>query len=190
MAKESIMKYLILFLTLLCAPAYAATAEPDNTKSDGIVAYIKDSAITAAVITKFDLQRSISDSKIHVITNNGIVNLSGSINSNVELDELKQIAESTMGVVKVDTTKLKIKKSAHPLADAAITTKVKGLFISDNLFGKTSIPVLRIHVETNNGIVYLSGDADSDEQIDNAIKIAQSVSGVSKVISIVTVVKK
>jgi osmotically-inducible protein OsmY len=40
---------------------------------------------------------------------------------------------------------------------------------------------MSIHVETNNGIVYLSGTADSKKQADNAIAIAQSVEGVKKV---------
>ncbi|MBV8802896.1 MAG: BON domain-containing protein, partial [Gammaproteobacteria bacterium] len=58
-----------------------------------------------------------------------------------------------------------------PLTDTYITAKVKGLFIREKLFGKKDIAAINISVETKNGIVYLSGRVDNNDQIKNAIAI-------------------
>lgn len=92
-----------------------------------------------------------------------------------------QLAESVDGVRDVDTEKLKIKESKHPMDDAYITAKVKGLFIQHDLFSDEDVATMPVSVETNNGIVYLSGTVDNEEQLKNAIKIAKTVKGVNKV---------
>jgi hyperosmotically inducible protein len=185
------MKYLtLLFISLALLMTGPIQAAKSSNKSEGVIAYVQDAAITTAVLTKFKMHRSISDSPIDVTTNNGIASLSGTVNSLVEENELKQLASSSLGVTGVDTTHLTIQKSEHPFKDSGITTKVKALFLKDKLFGDVKVPVIDIHVETNNGIVYLSGKADNLEQIQQAIKIAQSVSDVTKVVSIVEVDRK
>jgi hyperosmotically inducible protein len=55
--------------------------------------------------------------------------------------------------------------------------------------GDKDISIMSIHVETKNGIVYLTGSADNVKEINNAVALAKSVKGVNKVISTVTVVK-
>jgi hyperosmotically inducible periplasmic protein len=61
------------------------------------------------------------------------------------------------------------------------------LFIQNKLFGDTDISALSINIETNNGKVSLSGTASSKQEIDNAIRIAKSVSGVDSVVSSVAI---
>lgn len=67
-------------------------------------------------------------------------------------------------------------------SDTAITTKIKGLYASEKVFGDKDISVFGVTVETKNSIVYLTGRVTSEDQANNAIKIAKSVKGVSKVI--------
>jgi hyperosmotically inducible protein len=86
-----------------------------------------------------------------------------------------------VGVKDVDTSNLQVKKSSQPFTDLVITAKVKGAFIREKLFGVEDITPMSISVETNNGIVYLTGTAETKEQIDNAVKIARSISGVKNV---------
>lgn len=59
------------------------------------------------------------------------------------------------------------------LHDAGITTRVKTALIRE-----PDIHAMDIHVETMNGRVQLSGFAASQKEIDRAIEIATSVSGV------------
>jgi len=75
-------------------------------------------------------------------------------------------------------------------SDTGITTKIKSLFISEKLFGSADISAVTIKVITNNGVVNLSGTADNQLQIDNAIKMSQSVDGVNKVVNEVTIKNK
>ena len=67
-------------------------------------------------------------------------------------------------------------------SDTAITTKIKGLYASEKIFGDKDISVLGISVKTINGIVYLKGKATSEDQVTNAVKIAKNVKGVKRVV--------
>lgn len=67
-------------------------------------------------------------------------------------------------------------KSAKPVADTWITTKVKG-----DLLATKDVSGLDIKVETVNGIVKLSGKVDSQAQIDKASELAKKIDGVHAV---------
>jgi hyperosmotically inducible protein len=60
--------------------------------------------------------------------------------------------------------------------DAAITTKVK-----TKLLGNSITEGLKVHVETNHGVVELSGFVQTAGQREQAGKLAQSVPGVKAV---------
>jgi|CXWL01.1.fsa_nt_gi hyperosmotically inducible protein len=69
---------------------------------------------------------------------------------------------------------------ANPKAfvkDSAITTKIKTKLAAEHI---TSLG--RIHVDTdNNGVVYLTGSARTQEAIDKAVSIARETEGVKSV---------
>lgn len=60
--------------------------------------------------------------------------------------------------------------------DASITTKVKAKMIADK-----QVSALDINVETFKGVVYLSGVADNQQEVDKADAIARGVPGVKSV---------
>ena len=66
--------------------------------------------------------------------------------------------------------------SDQPVEDTWITTKVKSSLLAD-----TDTSGLQIEVETNNGVVGLSGQLDSQEQVDAAVRIAEGIEGVVEV---------
>lgn len=68
-----------------------------------------------------------------------------------------------------------------------ITAKIKGVFIREKLFGDKPMYVTGIHVETKEGVVYLTGKADNQAQIDSAISLAKSIKGVMDVNSTVEI---
>src|SRR5918911_1230006 len=57
--------------------------------------------------------------------------------------------------------------------DGWITTKIKSEFAVDKLVSAT-----KIHVNTDNGVVHLSGVAKSRDEANRAIEIARNVKGV------------
>jgi hyperosmotically inducible protein len=140
-----------------------------------------DTTITNDIKTKIANDATVNKTNVDVSTVNGVVNIAGVVNSESEASTLVQIAQSCQGARDVDTSKLTVKDSKQPFVDAAITAKVKGVFVREKLFGKEDISAMGIKVETNNGVVYLTGTVESKAQSDNAVSLAQGVKGVKQV---------
>ena len=66
--------------------------------------------------------------------------------------------------------------SAQPVDDTWITTKVKSSLLADTVVAGT-----KIDVDTVNGVVFLTGTASTQAQVDQAKKVAAGIQGVSKV---------
>ena len=62
------------------------------------------------------------------------------------------------------------------ISDAAITTKVKAAILADRM-----LKVMQIKVETNEGVVRLSGTVDTSKAAARATKVAKKVKGVKSV---------
>ncbi|SHG41977.1 BON domain-containing protein [Massilia sp. CF038] len=73
-------------------------------------------------------------------------------------------------------------KTGKVVADSVITTKVKA-----DLFKEPELSAMGIHVETEKGVVMLSGFVDSKADADKAVRLAKSVEGVSQVKSAIKV---
>jgi hyperosmotically inducible protein len=72
--------------------------------------------------------------------------------------------------------------TSKAVADTAITTKVKA-----NIFKEPDLSALAIHVETEKGVVMLSGFVESKAEAEKAERLARSVDGVAKVRSALVV---
>lgn len=70
----------------------------------------------------------------------------------------------------------KQESTGEALDDSVITTKVKAAFVQD-----AKVSALRIGVETQKGIVQLSGFAASPQEAQQAGQLAQTVPGVKAV---------
>ncbi len=68
------------------------------------------------------------------------------------------------------------------VSDAVITTKIKA-----DLFKEPELSAMAIHVETEKGVVMLSGFVDKKADADKAVRLAKSVEGVSQVKSAIKV---
>jgi hyperosmotically inducible periplasmic protein len=81
-----------------------------------------------------------------------------------------------------DKTRDAAGKTRVAASDTAITTKVKA-----GLVKEPNLDSLGIHVETEKGVVMLSGFVNSKEEADKAVKVAKGVEGVSSVKSAIKV---
>lgn len=194
MITKKILTPLICSLCLvLTQPAWAGSKVDDLTNDAVKVAnktinLVKDSSITAYIYAQIALDNNLSQLNINVTTDKGVVTLEGTVNADSEAGSAIQIASSAAGVTAVDASHLKVKKSSQPFTDMVITAKVKGTFIREKLFDDKDLSN-KISVETKNGVVYLSGTAASSTQVQNARKLVQAISGVSRVESTIEVVK-
>lgn len=69
-----------------------------------------------------------------------------------------------------------MEKVGQDFSDTGITASVMALYVKD-----TSLNIFKINVETNNGVVTLSGTVDNNAEYQKAISLAQSVDGVKSV---------
>jgi len=174
---KNIVKFtLIIWMLLLAQYSFAK----DTTN-------IPDPNISSSVHNRLFADSSLSGTNIKVTTTNGVVSLSGNVDSETQASTATEIAQSTPGVQDVDTSHLTIKGSQQPVSDAVITAKIKGIFLQQKLFGDKDVAVMSIKVETNDGVVSLSGTADTQAQISNAIRLARSISGVKDVKSTIQI---
>ncbi len=152
---------------------------------------LSDNEITNKVKMKIseDPMLRHSQMNVNINTDHQVVSFSGVVSSESEASTLVELAQSTVDVKDVNTTDLKVKDSKQPLSDTFLTAKVKGKFLKEKLFGDKEVSAWTIKVETNNGVVYLTGTADNKEQVENAVKLAKAVSDVKQVKFRITVKK-
>jgi hyperosmotically inducible protein len=139
---------------------------------------IDDATITAKVKLKLIEDPITKARKIDVDTVNGVVTLTGAVESEKEIKRAIEIARNVEGVKKV-VNNLRVEKRGvgSYLSDKEITAKVKLKLIED-----PDLKALSIDVDTVNGVVTLTGTVTSEYQKKKAIEHAKSVSGVVKVI--------
>lgn len=91
------------------------------------------------------------------------------------VDQAAQTAGNAVGKAATDT--------GQALTDTAITSKVKAA-----IFAEPGLKSLQINVETNDGMVTLTGTVNSQGNSDKAVTIARNVDGVKGVSNRLTVV--
>ncbi|KTD22987.1 BON domain-containing protein [Legionella israelensis] len=160
------------------------TIQTNGTQDETMPGTTQDQG--AQVVPDSQLQSQVKSAlkeyseKVQVQVNNGVVALSGQVESDTDYENVITLAESVKGVQDVTVDNLTVKDSKSPLNDAYITAKVKGALIQKDLFD-TDIPSWSIGVETKNGKVFLSGKAASEAEKQQIMQVVKSVKGVQSV---------
>ncbi len=169
----------------------ARVASPTGERDFGTV--VEDATITASVKSKLLWNSNTSGLKVNVDTQNGKVALSGTAETAASRELAGRLASNTRGVTVVDNqlrvepgtgtvakattgSKPGASESQEPVSDAWVTAKVKSTLLLSR-----SVDGMDISVETRNGMVSLSGTADSDAEKDLAVELAKDVRGVKQV---------
>lgn len=168
-----------------------AVAESDITEAvhivgDGIAnvtskvgKVVSDTAITTQVKALLAVESDIP-LNISVTTKQGVVMLTGVVDTELQASRIVELAASVTGVKDVNDSKLKIASSDSYFSDASCTAKVKGKIIglaNDKMISKG----YDLHVETTNGSVHIFGTVVNEADIDTVKQAASSISGVSEV---------
>lgn len=168
-----------------------------------------DPGITSAVKSKMAADDTVKAYRIDVDTKDRVVTLSGSVDSPEVRERAVEIARGTDGVQDV-VDRLTISPGATPttgvddpiqregreaakdagdampdLSDAGITTTVKS-----KLLGDTRVAGLKIDVDTNGGVVTLTGAVSTAAEKERAIELAKATNGVKSVVDRLKVEKK
>lgn len=172
--KSVVIVWLVIIVNLFLS---ALTYADDNEKMP-----ITDSVIAGQIGAQVLLSPIAKDTDVKVVVSNRAVEIIGVAKSNSEAEELIEIAASNPYTVSVETRDLSVKGSQQPLTDTFITAKVKGILIRNYLFNTDmNVPAFQIHVETKDGVVYLTGTTETEAQRVKAERLARSVQGVKNV---------
>ena len=147
-----------------------------------------DTVITTKLKAKMMADEVVRPYTVEVETHNGVVTVTGNINSQDAHDRILQLARETKGVTNV-VDMISVKTAAgegnapepgrtvgEHLDDAAITAKVKSKLLDD-----PQVKGLKIDVDTRDGVVFLTGSVRSDNEKETAIQLARGTKGVRDV---------
>jgi hyperosmotically inducible protein len=162
---------------VIVALAVSACSATRTQQSAGEV--VDDSVLTAKVKTALVEDPVTKAGQIDVETYRGVVQLAGFVDSQEQKARATELAKAVAGVQEVRND-LKVgdadQSVGQTVDDGLITTQVKTKLIADS-----RTDAYKINVETNGGVVQLSGFVDNDEAKRTAGEIARSVSGVTNV---------
>jgi hyperosmotically inducible protein len=147
-----------------------------------------DAGITGLVKTKLAADSKVSASEINVDTADGVVTLTGNVDSQEAKDEAVKLAKETSGVRDVKDmiavrTGSQSAEAPNPnrtigehIDDAGITLRVKSRLLDDPV-----VKGMKIDVDTRDGVVFLTGSVTSDAEKKQAIELARTTEGVKDV---------
>lgn len=157
----------------------AEPGAPEPAAKTTVGTEIDDSTITTKVKSALLGDDTVKGLDIQVETSKGEVQLSGFVDSQDQIDRAVTVAKGVEGVKNVNN-KMEVKAGestvGEKIDDGIITTKVKAALLAEEGVNSTDITV-----ETNEGVVQLSGFVDDQGQIDKAAEVTRKVEGVKDV---------
>jgi hyperosmotically inducible protein len=153
-----------------------------------------DAGITTKVKSKLAADDVVKAHQIDVTTQEGVVTLTGNVDSEDAKQRAIQLARETEGVKDVHdqiSARTETGTGEAPdmdrapgtvVDDATITMNVKTKLLSDDM-----VKGLQIDVDTRTGVVYLTGNVGSEAERDQAVKLARETDGVTDVQANLTV---
>jgi osmotically-inducible protein OsmY len=133
--------------------------------------------------------RNVSAVNTEVYVTDGVVTLKGQADSQAQKDLTGEYAKDIDGIKGIDNQMTIAETPSKPdegkdtkIDDASITAQVKMAFLTHH-----STSAFKTGVETNNGIVTLSGNAVNGAGKDMATKVASNINGVTNVVNNMTI---
>lgn len=136
---------------------------------------VDDTVVTSSVKSALMSDDLVKSFDLQVETRKGVVQLSGFVDSQAQVDQAVALARAVAGVTDVENS-ITLKDGPSTMGtkidDAAITARVKTALLAD-----ADIKSFDISVVTFKGEVQLTGFVNSEEQIQLAGKIASAAEG-------------
>jgi hyperosmotically inducible protein len=161
-----------LLVGLLCVVEVAAGAERSPREQ------VNDSALTAQVEAALARDRAVKARDIEVETRDGVVQLSGFVDSEEALSAAVMRARAVQGVgeVRNDLSVREDRPAQEPVADTVIAARVRDRLGAVKLEDSSDV-----NVEVSEGVVQLSGFVETDAEKVQAGDAANEVEGVRDV---------
>jgi hyperosmotically inducible protein len=150
----------------------------------------KDSFITGKLEATYLLNRHLSVFTIHPETTNGVVHLTGTVDSTIDRDLAGALAQGIDGVTSGKNDLVVQAGSSQAASKSSGSTRSFGEYVDDatttamvktKLLADPNVKGLKIGVETSGDVVTLTGKVGSAEQKQLAEKLAKNTSDVKSV---------
>lgn len=201
--KKIIIALFVLALSVLSfAPVTWADEVRTSNQNNPDKVSREDPVITSDVRSKMTEDERLRGLILDVKTENGIVTISGKAHTQQQVDRAIELARNTPGVVTVNSLvnidaastsdvssptpedrkqvvekgQKELDEAADISGDARIENEVKSKFAADDM-----IKSRNIRIASKDGVVTLKGTVRSSEEQDEAIRLANSVTGVKEV---------
>lgn len=141
-----------------------------------------------SVVTAIAVNRHLNPFSIDVDVENGVAKLTGEVESDVDRDLAEEVAKSIDGITKVDNQltvnpDVETKQSAEgeQTLSQSFSSSTTTATIKSKLLWNSNTEGLDINVTTKNGVVTLTGTAQSEAAKDLAGMLAKDTDGVRRV---------
>lgn len=188
----------VLAVTALAVPvAQAEAADTSPTmeqRSAAAKTAIQDAWIDGRLESAMLFNEHLNPFDIHTDVRNGVVYLTGTVESDIDRDLAGELAQSIDGVIDVknelvvDETKARDARDSEAkqtdrgfqqsVVDATLTARIKTQLLADS-----NTSGLAINVDTDNGVVSLTGTVGSDEEKALAARIAENTEGTRSLVN-------
>lgn len=156
-----------------------------------------DSGITTAVQARYYADDTIRNRNVDVTTENGVVTLRGTVDSEQSKQKAQQLAQNVAGVTRVEN-QIQVQSEERPAATTGTTAETRpaesaegpadidagwiSTKIQAQYFMNPELKPWNIDVTSSStGVVTLSGEIDNATDKQQAVKIAQNTEGVTRV---------
>jgi hyperosmotically inducible protein len=164
---------------VLLAASILATAACSSTRTQQSAGeVIDDSVLTAKVKAALIDDPVTKAGQINVETYRGVVQLGGFVDTSASKSQATKVAQGVTGVKEVrnDLRVSSPQSTEQAVDDTALTAAVKAKLIEDS-----TTKAYHINVETQKGVVQLTGFVNSTEEKARAAQLAGGVDGVVSV---------
>ena len=156
-------------MTALILAGSGARAEPPVRDDTSAIA-------VKQILGKLRADPELANNKIEVHVAKGVATLKGKVDSEMEKSRAVTLAAVPGVHIVDDQLKIASEGAKAIVADSAITTSLKAKFLADS-----TVRSADISVDTNNGVVTLSGTAPSPAAHTLAVELARNTDGVKRV---------
>ncbi|MDN4502976.1 BON domain-containing protein [Alteromonadaceae bacterium BrNp21-10] len=170
----------LLIATVICSISLSAYAEnnwKDGAKDAWIDGKAESTLLFNSNLNSFDINTDVKD---------GVVILTGKVDSNVDKALAEELVLSLDGVSDVDNS-LTVMSANSSDQDSELMQDLKDskveAVVKTRLLFESEVSGLDIEVEVENGVVTLKGSVDTNAERDLAVTIAQNTNDVDKVIN-------
>tara|TARA_R110002050_G_scaffold276633_2_gene421894 strand:+ start:3240 stop:3791 length:552 start_codon:yes stop_codon:yes gene_type:complete len=168
----------IIALTLFTAgstAAYAGNTWEDKSKDAWLDGKAESTLLFNTNLNSFDINTDVQ---------NGVVVLTGKVESKVDKALAEELVESLDGVASVDNRLTVLNDKAHEDSEilASLTDSKVEAVVKTKLLFESEVSGTKIEVEVEDGVVTLIGKVDSDSAKELAIVIAKNTDDVKSVV--------